>query len=68
MISYLAKATEAKINKWDSIKQKNFCKAKATNKIKNADSEVGENIFKFNKVLIPKLQKEKNTLNGKKTK
>ena len=63
-----AKATKAKINKWDYIKLKSFCTAKETiNKMKRQPTD-WEKIFAnhISDELIPKIYKELIPLNSKK--
>ena len=66
-----AKATKAKINKWDYIRLKNFCSVKETiNKIKRQPMK-WETIFAnhiSDKELISQMYKELIELNSKKTK
>ena len=56
-----AKATKAKINKWDSTKLKNFCTTKETiNKMKRQATEwekISENHI-FDKRLLSKIYKD----------
>ena len=63
-----AKATKAKINKWDYIKLKSFCTAKETiNKMKSQLTEWEKIIASHisDKGLIPKIHKELIQLNSK---
>ena len=68
-LSFQARATKAKINKWDYIKLKGFCTVKETNsKAKNQPTE-WEKIFASDmpiKGLISKIDKEFIQLNIKK--
>ena len=61
---------KTKINKWDLIKLKSFCKAKeTTNKVKRQPSEWEKIIAKekTNKELISKIYKQLIQLNTRKT-
>ena len=70
-LSPLARTTKAKINKWDYIKLKGFCRVKETiNKTKRQPTEWKKILPNdiSDKVLISKIYKELTQLNIKKTK